>query len=229
MLVGLRARLAVTMTACSIAWLVTSLAAGCSQLLDVREPIVRDDAGVPDGTSPNDGPDPDAADIPRLWLFTTNGVYDGDLGSTNGGRATADARCDEMYQFAYMKRQCSQIHAVLQVDNVTDTLNAMATTFQIPSDRPVARAVDAVKLADHWADVVDRTVDLQAPVVSSSTTPVYFWSGRGTTGNRQCTGWKSTDPGLLGDAGDATKTTSWLAQMAFTCDSLAPHLMCVCW
>src|SRR5258707_12822928 len=84
MLVGLRARLAVTMTACSIAWLVTSLAAGCSQLLDVREPIVRDDAGVPDGTSPNDGPDPDAADIPRLWLVTTKRVLTGQFLAPGG-------------------------------------------------------------------------------------------------------------------------------------------------
>jgi len=219
--------------------LVATLAAGCSQVLGFKDPkLGEDDAGTSDdaaldgsvGSAGNDG-SVDAAmgsGSAPLWVFTTNGAYQGDFGASNGGRAGADALCNTMYQIAYTARQCNNIHAIIQVDNVDDTLGNMAARFQIPAGAPVLRATaDATKVANQWDDVVNRTVTLLAPV--STSTNVFFWSGRGTSANRNCSSWGVKDPALLGDGGDATKVSSWMSQMAFTCDSLTPHLLCICW
>lgn len=221
--------LVITTKTRSIALVAGCLVAGCSQIIGLKEPTMgEDDGGVSGKDAPNDGPDSDGLNTPKLWMFTTNGVYDGNFDLADGGRVAADAKCDDMYRTVHMARQCSHVHAVIQVDNINDTLTSMAVTFQIPSGIPALRATDAIRIADQWGDVIDRNVNLLAPV-STSGISIYFWSGRGVSVNRQCNSWKSNDPALFGDAGDATKSSGWLSQTSFACDSLTPHLLCVCW
>jgi hypothetical protein len=220
--------------------LFVTLAVGCSQILGFKDPRLLSgddgggsDGGTTDGSAGSAGSDgsvdaPADSGAAALWVFTTTGAFQGDFGTTNGGRVGADSKCDAAYKVAFMARQCTNVHAVIQVDNVDDTLDRMSGKFQIPGGVPVFRATDATKVANEWNDVVNRTVQLLAPV-STSGTSLLVWSGRGTSANRHCNSWQSKDPALLGDAGDATKVSSWLSQMTFTCDSITPHLLCVCW
>lgn len=217
--------------------LLATLAAGCSQVLGFKDPRLSsgDDGGTSDssaqdGSAGSDGSvdTPVDSGVAALWVFTTNGAFQGDFGATNGGRVGADTKCGETYNVAFMTRQCTNVHAVIQVDNVDDTLDRMAGKFQIPAGVPVLRATDATKVANLWDDVVSRSAQLLAPV-STSTTSLFFWSGRGASANRHCNSWQSKDPALLGDAGDAITVSSWMSQTTFTCDSITPRLLCVCW
>jgi hypothetical protein len=215
-----------------------TLAAGCSQVLGFNDPRLASgddsgasDGGTSDGSAGSDGSAVDTqvgSGVAALWVFTTNGAFQGTFGLTNGGRVGADTKCDDMYKSAFMARQCIKVHAVIQVDNTNDTLDRMAVNLQIPPGVPVLRATDATRVANQWDDVVNRSVQLLAPV-STSATNLYFWSGRGVTANRHCNSWQSNDPALLGDAGIATQVSSWLSQTSFACDSITPHLLCVCW
>lgn len=226
------------------ALLVLVLAAGCSQLSGFKDPkLVDDDGGVPGdasvgGPGDNDASvdgsidasiDAPASSVTELWIFVTNGAFQGDLGGMPG-RVGADARCDATYRATFMTtRQCTApVRAVLQVDNASDTLDRMGAAYQIPATVPVLRATDAVKVANVWSDVVTRTTQLLEPV-SASTSVVFIWSGRGVSANRHCNSWQSKDPALIGDIGDATKIASWLSQTTAVCDSVSPRLLCVCW
>jgi hypothetical protein len=212
----------------SIALLAPLLAAGCSQVLGLKEPTLSgdDDDGI--DAPVVDAPGIDAPDY-KLWIFTTNAAFPGDFGVTSGGRTIGDIKCDDMYKLTYMSsRSCTKVHAVLQIDNNIDTLAHMADTFQIPLTAPVLRASDATMVANGWNDLINPNLQLLAPV-STSASVVAFWSGRGVTADRQCNNWQSNSSTLVGDAGDATKRSSWMSQASYTCNDFTPHLLCVCW
>jgi hypothetical protein len=201
---------------------------GCSQVLGLKDPSL--EGGEPDAPKP-DAPKPDAAvDAPlssNVWIYTTNAQFNGGFGAANA-RAVADAKCEDMYRFAYANRACSNVRAVLQVDSNLDTLARMGGTYSIPAAAPVLRASDATPVAAKWDDVVDPSLPLQAEVTPSGSS-LYFWSGRGVVMDRQCINWSSNANASFGDIGDATKRNGWVSVASLRCDDLSPHLLCVCW
>lgn len=215
--------------ACSAA-----LSLGCNQFIGLEEVSLVNDAGaVVDASAqidaPADAPIVDADPGPtNLFLFVTNASFNGGFGAASGARVTADARCEDMYQVAFTDKGCTDIHAVIQVDDNLDTLARMAINFPIPQDLEVLRAIDDTPVAASWDVVVDPNLALLAPV-SDSATELPFWSGRGVSSNLNCANWTSADAGEQGNAGDATKTNGWTARANASCDNIDQHLLCVCW
>jgi hypothetical protein len=165
----------------------------------------------------------------NLWVFVTVASFNGAFGAASGARATADSKCQDMYNANFTARSCTNthVHAVIQIDDDIDTLDRMRTTFQIPKMTEVLRATDATRVTEDWDTLVNPTGVLLAPV--SATAPAPFWSGRGFSPNLHCSSWTSNDAGMVGIAGDATLTSGWWAKSGTKCDRLDPHLLCICW
>lgn len=210
---------------------LASLGVGCSQIVGLKEVSLEDADVAPDGGAdamPMDGRID--APPPELWVFVTNASFAGGFGASSGARTTADIKCQDMYNQSFAARGCSlaNVHAVLQIDDTVDSLARMDLTFPIPQNAEVLRATDATPVAQNWDTLVNPNAALLAPV-SSSTTAVPFWSGRGVTTNSQCANWTSAASGMTGNAGDATKVNAWMAQSSFTCNNFNQRLLCICW
>jgi hypothetical protein len=168
----------------------------------------------------------------KLWLFKTSGAY---LGNAFGGTAVppnvrggADAACLATYTASFGTRSCApdRVHAVLRVDDV-DSLERMATTFDIPSEAPVHRADDDVRVVGRWPDLIDPT---KPPLATASTATTEFtarvWTG--ATPTATCGGWTST--GLSGSRGYTNRAVqNWLGQEVVSCANSLAGLLCVCW
>lgn len=222
-------------------------AAGCSSVLGFEDPSL---AGGP----PTDGPviDSPPTDTPptgcdacpfgcepgtttckdgNLWVFTTNATSNGGFGAADGARATADSRCDAMYRVTFTARNCTHVRAVIQVDNISDTLELMAQTYQIPQNVEMLRATDAAPVSAKWVDFINPNVRLIAPVTppTAPATAVQFWSGRGAGTSVQCTDWTSSSSAVSGNIGDAAQTNEWISRGLASCDKGDQRLLCVCW
>lgn len=215
-----------------IALAVAFLVGGCSQVLGFKDPSLEAESDGPladgpgaDGASPDSAP-PDARPI-DLWVFTTNAQFPANFGAA-GARTIADVKCDDMYRFAHTSRKCTMVHAVIQVDNSVDTLNRMEGNYQIPSNRPLLRASDGVKVSEKWADFVNPNLQL-IEAVTPSASAVYFWSGRGVVADRQCSSWSSAANASFGDVGDSSLRSGSISAASVRCDDQRPHLLCVCW
>lgn len=166
---------------------------------------------------------------PKVFVFVTDGLFKGDFGATNGGRVTADAKCQDKFNLAaFPKNGCAlaNVHAVIQVDDTLDTLARMAARFSIPTTAEVFRSVDpTTRVSSSWNSFVDPNAILLAPVTTDASLAT-FWSGRGLSQNHQCTNW--TSQASVGDSGDATTVNKWTSQASTPCANLIPHLMCMC-
>ena len=225
---------------------LTSLGVGCSQIVGFKDVSVANDAPVVDKPVVDapvvdapvvDAPQdikPDAqidAPPPKLWVFVTNAGFTGDFAVPDGARKTVDIKCQDMYNLSFTARGCTNIHAVIQINENDDVLARMATNFQIPRSSEVLRATDETPVTDKWDTLVSPTGVLGAPVVVATTSSptVPFWSGRGTNTDLQCSAWTSAASTVSGSTGDATKVNAWMAQGTFGCNNFNQHLLCVCW
>ncbi|HWU85848.1 MAG TPA: hypothetical protein VN253_01130 [Kofleriaceae bacterium] len=205
---------------------VIGLGAGCSQIVGFKDVTLADDKSGDAGLdAPGDGID---APPPKLWIFVTDSGFAGGFGVPNGARTTADIKCNDMYQATFTNRGCTQVHAVIQIDDTVDALARMDINFPIPQNAEVLRATDATPVINNWDTLINPNVTLLAPVSTAGST-VPFWSGRGVTSNLQCTSWTSSASGVSGNAGDATRVNGWMSQANFTCNNINQHLLCICW
>jgi hypothetical protein len=215
------------------ACIVVLIATGCSKIVgfgDVTlDPNAPEDAAAVDARridaaidAPIEGPKP------KLWVFVTDASTAGGFGVPNGARTTADIRCMDMYTANFTNRACTNVHAVIQIDDVDDSLARMKTKFSIPAMSEVQRATDETAVAANWDEFVNPNASLAAPV-STSATPIPFWSGRGVAGNIHCTSWTIGTNGQSANAGDATKVNAWMSQANFTCNNFNQRLLCTCW
>jgi hypothetical protein len=162
----------------------------------------------------------------QAWVFVTNARL---IPTNIAGRAGADAKCVDMYQYAYAHRQCTNTRAVIQVGN-DDSLSQMASRYGVPEAVSVKRADDATTVANNWRDFIDPNTRLLAAVNPTIVAPS-FWSGmgNGVAPNNYCEGWTSASHGHNGDSGDASKTSGWqyIGGVQY-CDT-AHRLLCACW
>lgn len=216
------------------AWVLLVVATGCSKIVGFGDVTLDPGAGGQDATmidakridaAIDAAPD---APKPKLWVFVTDASTAGGFGVPNGARTTADIRCMDMYTATFTNRGCTNVHAVIQVDDVDDSLARMKIKFPIPLTSPVQRATDETEVAANWDEFVNPNAALLAPV-STSATALPFWSGRGVATNIQCTNWTSNQAGVSGNAGDATKVNAWMSQSNFTCNNFNQRLLCTCW
>lgn len=232
-----------TINACIGIVALASLGVGCSQIVGFKDVSLADDAPVVDkpvvdapvvdapvADAPQDIKPDAQIDAPpqKLWVFVTEAGFTGGFGVPNGARTTADIKCQDMYNLQFTSRSCTNIHAVIQIDDTVDSLARMSIRFPIPRTAEVLRATDETPVAQNWDTLVNPNAALLAPV-SLAASPVPFWSGRGIASNNQCSNWTSAAAGTSGDAGDATKVNKWMEQGGFTCDNFNQHLLCVCW
>jgi hypothetical protein len=224
-----------------------TLAAGCSKVLDFKDPRLDDSGGVDasiDIDAAATGCVPaacafgcdtatGACRVGKLWVFKTGGAF---LGNAFGGtdvpvnvRGGADGKCVVTRTTLYGNLPCSpsRVHAVLHV-NGTDSLALMATKYGIPTNVPVHRAEDDVLVANNWNDLTDPTKPLRAPASTATTDAEgIVWTGANTVAT--CLSWTSvvsTDVGTRGYTNRVDAT--WLSQDTFRCDRLA-GLLCICW
>jgi hypothetical protein len=231
------------------------VAAGCSNVLGLKDPTFNDtahDAAI--DTPPIDmGP---AACVPancqfgcdsntnacrpaKLWVFVTTGQFFGD---GIGGRAGADAKCVTAAQPLPNLVACTaaaRTHAVITFD-AGDAIGDMAGRFTIPNTVmgtatlvPVHRADDDTKVADSWNDLVTPNKAPLTDVVNATTAPTdaaaLVWTGFNSASN--CMSWGSrlsTVSGVFGRTRNANPAVTWLGQASDTCN-LLHHLLCVCW
>lgn len=162
----------------------------------------------------------------QVWTFVTNARL---IPTNIAGRDGADAKCVDMYRYAYAHRQCTNVRAVIQVSK-DDLLSQIASRYGAPEGVPVKRADDATTVANNWRDFIDPNAQLLAPVNPTIASPS-FWSGmgNGVASNNYCEGWTSASHGHNGDSGDASRTLGWqyIGGVQF-CDT-AHRLLCACW
>jgi len=185
------------MTKLSAIAIALALAAGCSNVLGLKDPTFQDtghDAAILD-TPPIDGTPVDAACMgsacpfgcdmttnmcrpAKLWVYltTANGSPQSFLGDGFGGRdtppdvrATTDTTCFTTATQAFPMRACSRdrSHAILTI-NGSDNIPAMATLYSIPTTVEVHRADDDVLVANTWTDLTDTSKAPRAPVASAA-------------------------------------------------------------
>lgn len=192
-------------------------------------PVGCDESQCPFGCDPDS--DEDACRPARLWVYPSAGQFlaDGFGGQDNTVRATSDLICIATAEERYAGRSCNRdrTHAVLFVSQ-GDSIPLMATRYEIPTDAPVHRAEDDVRLFAGWNDLVDTTNTRPpaAPVTLAS--PGFVWSG--ALGTATCQSWTTSSPSELGIQGDTSSTSAnWLSRRGGVgCDQLA-NLLCVCW
>src|SRR5262245_44369915 len=129
---------------------LASFGAGCSQIVGFRDVSLADDARQIDA-APVDVPIDMPIDMPppKLWVFVTDASFAGGFGVPNGARATADIKCQDMYNMNFTMRGCTNIHAVIQIDDTVDSLARMDITFPIPQNSEVLRATDATSVINN--------------------------------------------------------------------------------
>ncbi len=242
----------------SIAALGSALAAaGCSNVLGLKDPTFNDTGHDASIDAPADAPidmGPGAC-VPancqfgcdtatnmcrpaRLWVYLTIGSFNG---SGFGGadtppdvRLKADALCFDTFTQSFMNRACTQTrtHAILTATGA-DSIQLMASTYSIPTAAEVDRADDGTIVFNNWNDLTDSTKAPRAAVASATTAPTdadgIVWTGFGVSGASNCTNWTSKVSTVLGGQGHTTNTTSaWLNTGSVRCDFLE-RLLCVCW
>jgi hypothetical protein len=208
--------------------------AGCNQLIGFKDVSVQGDAAIQAAKDASidtvaqdamkDGPPP------KLFVFMTDQTSDGGFGAA-GARNAADQRCTAKYNLAFTSLGCTEIHAVIQIDDTADSLARMKLNFPtVPLTTEVKRATDMTPVIGTWDALIDPNTTLLSPI-SAGTPPQLFWSGRaGASGtNLQCANWTSADNAQFGTAGDATKTSQWTVQKNSRCDDIDEHLVCACW
>jgi hypothetical protein len=214
--------------------------AGCNQLIGFKEVSVERDAmtqtahDAPTDTMAHDAM-PDAmhdamkdGPPPKLFVFMTDQSSNGGFGA-GGARSAADQRCTAKYNLAFTSLGCTEIHAVIQIDDTADSLARMKVNFPtVPLTTEVKRATDMTPVVGTWDGLIDPNTTLLSPI-STGTPPQRFWSGRARGTNLQCTNWTSAENQLFGTAGDATKTFEWTVQANLRCDDIDQHLVCACW
>lgn len=218
---------------------------GCSKIVGFQDVTLEEqgDGGGPidmptdDGTNVEDAAIDamadamlDAPPLPaNLWVFYTSAGFNGAFGTPNGARATADIKCQDIYNLAFTSRACTlaNIHAIIQVDDTVDSIARMDITFPIPQGVEIKRATaDATTVASSWDELINPNSALLASV-SPSASAIPFWSGRGASSNMTCSGWTSTAGN--GNAGDVSKVNQWTNQTAPLCSSANQKLLCICW
>lgn len=236
---------------------VAAHASACSQVLDLRDPTLKDAAAVSDDappdvaqvdSSPADTGSPACApaDCPfgcepssptyvcrpaKLWIYATTGLYVGDdFGGKDGTvRATSDTLCFETASIKYATRGCSRsrTHAVLFVAQ-GDSIPLMTINYGIPTDAPVHRADDDARVFATWNDLIDTTNTKPPAVPVTKDQPGIVWSG--ALGSATCRAWTSSLSTQVGNQGDTTAiSANWLSRKgANACDQLA-KLLCICW
>lgn len=206
---------------------------GCNQIVGFKDVSLQGDA-----TTTNSGSDAqidgsaghDAAHDgppPQLFVFVTDSSANGGFGAAMGARKEADARCTAMYNMSFSTLGCTNIRAVIQVDDATDSLAGMKNNYSIPGSS-VKRATDNTLLVGSWDAFIDPSAQLSA-AISIETPPVRVWTGRAGGTNLQCTHWTSAANAEFGTTGDATKSFQWTAQANIHCDDFDERFVCVCW
>jgi len=172
-----------------------------------------------DGTI--DGPSP------KLWVFVTKAL----LQANFGGRTGADGRCLELVNVDPVLKQlgCTNVHAVLQVNDTDDRLASMASKFNIPNNAPVLRPADSAIVNNTWDDLINANIVRRSPVVNTGVDTL-FWSGKGVVNNKLCTSWTTNSNGIEGDSGNANRDSkSWLSAGGIQTCGAQLRLLCVCW
>jgi hypothetical protein len=206
--------------------------AGCNQLIGFKDVRIEGDA-MPQ--APQDAPtDTVAHDAmtdgppPKLFVFMTDQTSNGAFGAA-GARNAADQRCTAKYNLAFTSLGCTEIHAVIQIDDTNDSLARMKLNFPtVPLTTEVKRATDMTPVIGTWDGLINPNTTLLSPI-SAGTPPQRFWSGRAAGTNLQCMNWTSASNALFGTTGDATKTSDWTVQANIRCDDIDEHLVCACW
>jgi hypothetical protein len=218
--------------------------AGCNQLVGFKDVSVERDAmtqvpkDAPIDTVADAAMEADAAMVadaamkdgppPKLFVFMTDQSSDGGFGAA-GARNAADQRCTAKYNLTFTSLGCTEIHAVIQIDDTVDSLARMKVNFPtVPLTTEVKRATDMTPVIGTWDGLIDPNITLSSPI-STGTPPQRFWSGRASGTNLQCTNWTSANNALFGTAGDATKVFQWTVQANIRCDDIDEHLVCACW
>ncbi len=218
-----------------------ALAAGCSQIVGFKDVTLEEKEDGGTGSDADASGDaaidamPDAivdamidGPPPNLYVFRTSGNFIGSFGAAAGARATADIKCQDIYNLAYSTKGCAlaNIHAVIHIDDTVDSLARMDITFPIPQGVQLKRITDETVVAQSWDEFINPNAALIAPV-DTGASAVTFWSGRGSSSNMTCSGWTAT--GGNGNAGDLTKVNQWTNQSAPACSSANQKLLCICW
>lgn len=203
--------------------------AGCSALVGFKDVTLDSDGGTADAS--NDAPG-DVIDSPppKIYAFHTDQSFAGNFGGA-AARTAADTFCQNKYNAAFQSLGCAaaNIHAFVQIDDVTDTLARLDVNYPIPQMSQVVRATDGTTpIATNWSAFVSPSAQLLSPI-STSATPVTFWSGRAPGGNLQCANWTSNSSAVSGNSGDATKVNAWTATSNQTCNNFNQKLVCFCW
>lgn len=178
------------MTKLSAIAIVLALAAGCSNVLGLKDPTFQDtghDAAVLDAAVLDTPPPIDAAPIDmgpaacvesacqfgcdpdtnmcrpaKLWVFLTAGQF---LGNGIGGRAGADAKCLTAATTLYANRACTaaRTHAILTLDPAADAIADMVGKFMIPNTVAGTSTLVPVQRADDDTKVANSWNDLVTP------------------------------------------------------------------
>jgi hypothetical protein len=208
------------MTKLSAIAIALALAAGCSNVLGLKDPTFQDtghDAAMLDTPPPIDAPIDmgPAACMPsacpfgcdpttnmcrpaKLWVYLTTGAF---LGDAFGGkdtppdvRATTDTFCFTNATQNFPARACSRdrSHAILTI-TASDSIPTMSALYTIPTTVEVHRADDDVLVANTWTDLTDTSKIPRAPVAStaSAATEAAGQVWTGSGGANTCASWTS--------------------------------------
>jgi hypothetical protein len=153
-----------------------------------------------------------------LWVFPSQGQYQGNM----GGRSGVDSTCALTLEQQYPTLDCTETHALIGV-GAADRLQQMSVIYGIPTDIPVRRP-DGTDVAPDWDTLIGvGGASLTAPVAPTGGN---FWSG--LNHEFTCSGWSSTSNALSADSGSLAATSSWLTTAFRKCDQLY-RIACVCW
>jgi hypothetical protein len=173
-------------------------AAGCSNVLGLKDPTFQDTAHDAAIDTPVDGPPSDmgpAACMPsacpfgcdpgtnmcrpaKLWVYLTanNGSPQSFLGDGFGGkdvpsdvRKTTDTICFTNATQNFPTLACSRDRSHAILTIIgSDSIPTMAAVYNIPTTVEVHRADDDVLVANTWNDLTDTTKAPRAPVASAA-------------------------------------------------------------
>jgi hypothetical protein len=207
---------------------------GCSALIGFKDVTLEGDGGMTssDADARIDAPIDMMIDSPppKIYAYHTDQSFAGNFGGA-AARTTADTHCQNKYNLSFQALGCTaaNIHAFIQIDDVTDTLARLEVNYPIPQMSQIFRATDGTTpVATNWDAFVSPSTQLLSPISTSSTAGT-FWSGRAPGGNLQCANWTSNSSTVSGNAGDATAVNAWTAQSNQFCNNFNQKLVCFCW
>jgi len=142
----------------------------------------------------------------KLYLFSTNPGYDGNL----GGRAGADAKCKTDVN---KPDGLNNVHALISVTE-NDCIANMPANYNFSDNIPIFSADGNFKIADDWADLTDGDIDVSlydaGVLLGSKSNP--WWSGsnsNGTLHSDNCSGWTDNSADTSGYVGDPRQTNEY--------------------